>query len=55
MSGGGIPPASTPVTASTSHAGHNAGRLMSEPPECGRDETAARGHRTSLPPAGVTG
>ncbi len=44
--GGGLPPAFAPVTASTSHAGHSAGRLMSEPPECEGDEPSARGHRT---------
>jgi len=49
--GGGLPPASAPVTASTSRAGHNAGRLMSEPPECEGDEPSARGHRTRSPPA----
>ena len=55
QSGGGLPPAFAPVTASTSRAGHNAGGLMSEPPECGSDETSARGHRSRSPPAIVTG
>ena len=42
----GIPPAFAPVPASTSHAGHNAGRMMSEPPGSNGDEPFARGHRT---------
>jgi hypothetical protein len=44
--GGGLPPASAPVTASTSHAGRHGGRLMSEPTECEGDEPSVRGHRT---------
>ena len=55
IGGGGIPPASAPVTASTSHAGHCAGRLMSETARAQRRRNPARGHRNSLPPAGVTG
>jgi hypothetical protein len=42
--GGGFPPAPAPVTASTSHAGRNAGRLMSETAR-GTACKAARGHR----------
>jgi hypothetical protein len=46
-----------PSPASTSRAGHCAGRMMPKPPECGGDEPSARGHRTPLrlpsSPAGV--
>ena len=55
VGGGGIPPAPAPVTASTSRAGHCAGRLMSETARAQRRRNPARGHRNSLPPARVTG
>ena len=35
-----------PSPVSTSHAGHCAGRMMPEPPECRGDEPSAREHRT---------
>src|SRR5580704_7421002 len=48
-----VPPAPYPLTASTSHAGHSAGRLMPEPPESKGDEPLPAG--TALaPPADVT-
>ena len=52
-----LPAPACPSPASTSRTGHNAGRLMPEPPECGGDDTSARGHRNPLrqpeSPAGV--
>ena len=48
-----VPPAPYPLAASTSHAGHSAGRLMPEPPENGSDEPPSAG-TTLAPPAAVT-
>ncbi|HTV29371.1 MAG TPA: hypothetical protein VMF32_16450, partial [Xanthobacteraceae bacterium] len=48
-----VPPAPYPLPASTSRAGHSAGRLMPEPPESKGDEPSPAG--TALaPPATVT-
>ena len=45
---GRSPPTPVPVPASTSHAGHSAGRLMPEPPGSAADEAAPAG--TALAP-----
>ena len=53
-SGGGLPPAFAPVTASTSRAGHSADGLMSKTARKQWGRTLCPRAPSSLPPAGVT-
>ena len=55
VDGGGIPPAFAPVPASTSHAGHNAGRHDVRAARVQRGRTLCPQAPQPAPPAGVTG
>jgi len=55
VDGGGIPPAFAPVPASTSHAGHNAGRHDVRAARVQRGRTLCPRAPQPAPPAGVTG